>query len=123
MAKSAGPNTVSLLTCLNVLGNERPTLVEVFRSLASIPQVCYVYIEFEYDEAFSFRIRLFADHSDQQYQSEDILVLSGLSGRGEEAIPLMLHDGGVSPGAYTVVVESTEDGRELASRRLFLGEL
>lgn len=123
MQPRSRPIVVSLSTCLNVIGSERPTLIEVFRAIASIPSVCYVFIEFEHREAFSFRIRLFADHSDQQYQSEDILVLSGLSGRAEEAIPLMLEDGGVSPGAYTVVVEDADDGREMASRRLFLGEL
>ena len=123
MANEPMPTVTALITCLGVTGNVRATLHEVFLSLSGVPELCYVYLEFIYAEPFSYCIRLIPARGNLEYESEEVLVLSGLSGRGSDVVPLALRDSGLLPGAYTLVVESGADGGRLSERDVFFGEM
>jgi hypothetical protein len=119
----ARPSIVSMMTCLDIRGGERPTLVEVFRTLPFVPEACWVYVEFEYSGPFAYRVLLEDMTEVAVYDSEPNLVLAGPSGRTAEVFQLSPKAYGILPGSYTVSIVQVENKRFLHERTVFFGEM
>lgn len=117
------PVVVSMLTCLDFEGEERPTLVEVFQTLPSVPEHMWVFMEFQYSGPFAYKVLLEDMNGVAIYNSEANLVLAGPSGRAHELFELSPKAYGVLPGSYTVSVLQVESGRFLHERTVFFGEM
>ena len=117
------PSIISMLTCLEIRGGERPTLVEVFRTLPEVPDRLWVYVEFEYSGPFAYRVLLEDMKGQAVFNSEPNLVLAGPSGHTAEVFELAPAAYGVLPGSYTVSVVHVESKRFLHERTVFFGEM
>lgn len=114
---------VSMLTCLNAEGTDRATLHDVFRSLSFVPETFFAFIEFDYEDTFSFEVWLLTDDGRLVETTETHLVLKSASGRTFGVLELPLRMANVLPGGYNVEVFEVDAELVLHSRNVFFGEM